>query len=101
MYLFNETVGIDASVEQEWLTWAKGVYVPAVLNTQLFTGYKIYKVLHDSEDGSISYSIQFFSVSLENVVQFLEVFAPPLALQQRKLFSNKHVAFRTLLEEIQ
>jgi hypothetical protein len=100
MYLFNETVGIDASVEHDWLTWAKTVYVPAVLNTGLFTGHKLYKVLHDSEDGSISYSIQFLSPALENVIQFLEVFAPPLVEQQRKKFNNKHVAFRTLLEEV-
>ncbi len=100
MYLFNETVGIDASVEQAWLTWAKSVYVPAVLNTQLFTGYKLYKVLHESEDGSISYSIQFFSPTLENVVQFLESFAPPLVELQRQKFNHKHVAFRTLLEEV-
>lgn len=100
MYLFNETVGIDAGVEQEWLAWAKTAYIPAVLNTQLFTGYKIYKVLHESEDGSISYSIQFFSASLENVVQFLEVFAPQLVERQRQMFSHKHVAFRTLLEEV-
>lgn len=100
MYLFNETVGIDASVEQEWLTWARTAYIPAVLNTQLFTGYKIYKVLHESEDGSISYSIQFFSASLENVVQFLEVFAPSLVERQRQMFNHKHVAFRTLLEEV-
>lgn len=100
MYLFNETVGIDASVEKDWLVWAKTVYIPSVLDTQLFTDYKIYKVLHESEDGSISYSIQFFSGTLENVVQFLEVFAPPLVQQQRQKFNNKHVAFRTLLEEV-
>lgn len=100
MYLFNETVGIDANVEQQWLTWAKTAYIPAVLNTQLFTGYRIYKVLHESEDGGISYSIQFFSASLENVVQFLEVFAPALVEQQHHLFNHKHVAFRTLLEEV-
>jgi hypothetical protein len=100
MYLFNETVGIDASVEQEWLAWAKVVYVPAVLNTGLFTGYKFYKVLHENDDGSISYSIQFFSASLENVVQFLEAFAPPLVEQQRQKFNHKHIAFRTLLEEV-
>lgn len=100
MYLFNETVGIDASAEQEWLGWVKSVYVPSVLNTQLFTGHRIYKVLQESEDGSISYSIQFFSNSLENVVQFLEVFAPPLVEQQRQKFSHRHVAFRTLLEEM-
>lgn len=100
MYLFNETVGIDASVEQEWLAWAKSIYVPAVLNTGLFTGHKFYKVLHDNDDGSISYSIQFLSASLENVVQFLEVFAPPMVEQQRQKFNNKHIAFRTLLEEV-
>jgi hypothetical protein len=100
MYLFNETVGIDASIEQEWLTWAKTAYIPAVLHTQLFTGYKIYKVLHESEDGSISYSIQFFSDTLENVVQFLEVFAPQLVERQRQMFNHKLVAFRTLLEEV-
>lgn len=100
MYLFNETVGIDASVEQEWLRWVNTSYVPAVLNTGLFSGYKLYKVLHESEDGGISYSIQFFSASLENVVQFLEVFAPSLVERQRQLFNHKHVAFRTLLEEV-
>lgn len=60
MYLYNETVGIDASIETEWLAWAKNVYIPEVLKTNLFVDSKIYKVLHDSEDGSISYSIQFF-----------------------------------------
>lgn len=100
MYLFNETVGVDASVEQEWLNWAKTAYIPAVLNTGLFTGHKIYKVLHESEDGGISYSIQFFSDTLENVVQFLEVFAPQLVERQHQMFNHKHVAFRTLLEEV-
>jgi hypothetical protein len=100
MYLYNETVGIDGSAEQEWLAWVKATYIPEVLNTGLFTGYKVYKVLHESEDGSISYSIQFLSVSLENVVQYLEVFAPKLVEQQRQKFSHKHVAFRTLLEEV-
>jgi Domain of unknown function (DUF4286) len=100
MYLYNETVGIDASIETEWLAWAKNVYIPEVLKTNLFVDSKIYKVLHDSEDGSISYSIQFFSSSLDQVVQYLEVFAPVLVEQQRKKFNHKHVAFRTLLEEV-
>lgn len=100
MYLFNETVGIDASVEQEWLTWVKAVYIPEVLKTKLFSHYTLYKVLHESEDGSTSYSIQFFAPELDNVVLFLEKFAPPLVEQQRQKFSNRHVAFRTLLEQV-
>lgn len=100
MYLFNETVGIDASVEQEWLTWVKAVYIPEVLKTGLFSHHTLYKVLHESEDGSISYSIQFFAAQLDHVVLFLEKFAPPLVEQQRQKFNNRHVAFRTLLEQV-
>lgn len=100
MYLYNETVGIDASVEQDWLTWVKAVYIPEVLKTQLFINYNLYKVLHENNDGGVSYSIQFFSTTLDQVIQYVEVFAPALIEQQRLKFNNQHVVFRTLLEEV-
>jgi hypothetical protein len=100
MFLYNVTIGIDPDVEQEWLQWMKEIHIPDVLRTGMFTSYKMYKVLHDNNDGSVSYSVQYFSVSLENVVQYLEVFAPTLVDQHHEKFQNKHVAFRTLLEEI-
>jgi hypothetical protein len=100
MLLYNVTVGIDTDIEMEWLHWMKTKHIPDVLNTSLFVDYKIYKVLHDNNDGTISYSVQYFSDSLEKVVQYLEVFAPALVEEHRQKFSNKHVAFQTLLEEV-
>jgi uncharacterized Fe-S radical SAM superfamily protein PflX len=100
MFLYNVTIGIDADVEQEWLQWMKENHIPDVLNTGMFTSYKIYKVLHDNNDGSVSYSVQYFASTLENVVQYLEVFAPTLVDEHLQKFRNKHVAFRTLLEEV-
>ena len=99
MFLYNVTVGIDKDIEEEWLLWMKNEHIPDVLNTSMFTGYKIYKVLHDNNDGTISYSVQYFSETLENVVQYLENFAPPLIEKHKQKFGGKHVAFRTLLEE--
>jgi hypothetical protein len=78
----------------------KAKHIPDVLRTGMFTEYKMYKVLHDNNDGTTSYSVQYFSDSLEKVVQYLEVFAPALVEEHRALFKDKHVAFRTLLEEI-
>lgn len=100
MLLYNVTVGIDTDIELEWLQWMKTKHIRDVLNTGLFIDYKIYKVLHDNNDGTVSYSVQYFSDSLEKVVQYLEVFAPALVEEHRQKFNNKHVAFQTLLEEV-
>ena len=100
MLLYNVTVGIDSEIEQEWLQWMKAKHIPDVLRTGMFVDYKIYKVLHDNNDGTVSYSVQYFATSLDLVVQYLEVFAPAMADEHRLKFLNKHVAFRTLLEEV-
>lgn len=100
MLLYNVTVGIDSECEGEWLDYIKGKYIKAVLSTGLFVSHKMYKVLHDSEDGTISYSIQFFANAIQDIQQYLEVFAPPVIEEHRKMFLNRHVTFMTLLEEI-
>ena len=100
MFLYNVTVGIDKDAEVEWLEYMRETHIPAVLNTTLFFSHKLYRVLHDQDDGSISYSVQYFAKSIEDVQQYLEVFAPALIEEHRKRFNNRHVAFRTLLEEV-
>ena len=100
MLLYNVTVGIDKDIEAEWLQYMREKHIKDVLNTGLFVESKMYKVLHDQDDGTISYSIQYFARSIEDVQQYLEVFAPVLIEQHRKKFEHKHIAFRTLLEEV-
>jgi hypothetical protein len=99
MLLYNVTVGVDKDIESEWLHWMKGTHIPNVLGTGMFVSHKMYKVLHDQDDGTISYSIQYFAKSIEHIQQYLDVFAPALIEEHRKRFLNKHVAFMTLLEE--
>nr|MCU0398295.1 DUF4286 family protein [Cyclobacteriaceae bacterium] len=78
MYLYNVTVGIDKEVELEWVTWMKTEHIPDVLSSGMFVDNKMYKVLHDNEDGTVSYSIQYFAESLDQVVKYLEEFAPAM-----------------------
>ena len=100
MLLYNVTIGIDPQAEQEWLIYMKETHIPAVMKTGMFTSSKLYKVLHDTEDGTISYSVQYFAENIDNVQLYLDRFAPALIEQHRQRFQNRHVAFRTLLEEI-
>jgi len=99
MLLYNVTVGVDKDIETEWLEWMKDKHIPDVMKTGMFESSKIYKVLNDQDDGSVSYSVQYFAKNIDNVQQYLEVFAPVLTEEHRKRFVN-NVAFRTLLEEV-
>ena len=100
MLLYNVTVGIDKECEAEWLQYMRESHIKSVLDTGLFVSHKLYKILHDQDEGTISYSIQYFAKTIEDVQQYLETFAPALIEEHRKKFHNRHVAFRTLLEEV-
>ncbi|HEX5111425.1 MAG TPA: DUF4286 family protein [Saprospiraceae bacterium] len=100
MFLFNETIGIDKAVEEEWLRWMKEEHIVAVMNTGMFISSKIYKVMHEHDDETTSYSIQYFSNSIDNVQKYLEDYAPGLIEQFQRKYKDRHVAFRTLLLEI-
>jgi hypothetical protein len=100
MLLYNVTIGIDKDKEAEWLAYMREKHIRDVMNTGMFVKSKMYKVLHDQDEGTISYSVQYFARSIDDVQKYLEVFAPVLIEEHRKKFANQHVAFQTLLEEI-
>src|SRR5687767_11376497 len=100
MLLYNVTVGIDKDIEMEWLAWMKEKHIPDVMRTGMFVSSKIYKVLHDQDDGTTSYSVQYIAKSIDHIQQYLEAYGPALAEEHRQRYLHKHVAFRTLLEEV-
>lgn len=100
MVLYNVTVGIDLDVEEEWLNWMKVKHIPDVMATGQFIEYKIFKVLNQDNEDSTSYSIQYFAESIDKVVHYLDNHAPQFVEELRQRFPNKHVAFRTLLEQV-
>ena len=100
MILYNVTVGIDKDVEEDWLHWMRQTHIPEVMATGKFLHYKIFKVLGHEEGENTSYSIQYFADAIENVVDYLNNDAPALVEAHRQKYKDKHVAFRTLLEEL-
>ena len=101
MILYNVTVGIDKQFEAEWLQWMVSEHIPKVMATGMFLEQKIYKVLSHMEEGTSSYSIQYFSDSMDKLEIYLNEFAPDLTEEHRAKFKDKHVAFRTLLQEVE
>lgn len=100
MFIYNVTVGVDKSIEQEWLFWMKEIHIPDVMRTKMFLGHKIYKVLTTEDEDHVSYAIQYSAQSLNELEVYLEKYAPALREEVNKKFGDKQASFRTLLEEI-
>lgn len=100
MILYNVTIGIDKSAEAEWVEWMKAEHIQEVMSLSIFTEYKFYKVLSHDDETTVSYCVQYFTPRIEYFNRYLKEFAPNLIEKHRARFKDKHVAFRTLLEEV-
>lgn len=100
MLLYNVTVGVDRDAEEEWLQYMREKHIKDVMSTGLFVSSKMYRVLHDEDEGTISYSVQYFARTIEDVNRYLKQYAPVLVEEHRRKFQNRHVAFMTLLDEV-
>jgi hypothetical protein len=101
MIIYNVTINVDDSIHDEWLTWMKTKHLADVLNTGMFSEYKMLKLLSRQEDETgTTYAIQYFTSSLEKYEQYQVEFAPKLQSEGLSLFGGKFSAFRTLLEEL-
>jgi hypothetical protein len=100
MILYNITFNIETEIKGEWLGWINQHYLPFVLNTSLFSDVKMYRLLNETENDGLTYSVQFFSDSLEKVNSYLENYAPAITDRHNQTFRHKHVSFMTILESV-
>jgi len=101
MILYNITFNIEPDIKEQWLPWMKNEYFMYVMGTGLFLESKIYRLLNETENQGITYSVQFFSDSLENVNTYLENSAPKIVERHNQAFKYKHVSFMTILESVE
>lgn len=99
MYIYNVTVSVDKSVQEDWLKWMKEIHIPEVLNTGCFTGNQIFKVLNVNDEGE-TFSVQYSFQSMDDIERYQKEHAPRLQADHTERYKDKYVAFRTLLEAV-
>ncbi|WP_300244178.1 DUF4286 family protein [Massilibacteroides sp.] len=100
MIVYNTTFHIDNEILDEGVTYLKEVYMPKASANGFLLNPFLRKVLHDSEDDGVSFSVQFHVKNMDTLNFWLE--SEGRALQQELVgrFGRKIVGFTTLLEEI-
>jgi hypothetical protein len=100
MILYNITTNVTPDIENDFVEWMKSTHIPEVMKTGIFVEHKFYKLLHDSEDGSVNYSIQFFTESMEKMMEYENHHAPALRAKTLNKYQDKALSFRSLLETV-
>lgn len=100
MILYNITTNVTADIEEDFIFWMKSIHIPEVMETGIFLDHKFYKLLHDSEDGSVNYSIQFFTDSMGKMMEYEKKHASALRIKTKERYQDKAVSFRSLLETV-
>lgn len=100
MILYSVTVNIDQAIHDEWLRWMIEKHVPDVLATGFFKEHKILRLLNEEENGSVTYSFQYFTEDLEKLEEYQKKYAPTLQQEHAERYKDRFVAFRTVLEVV-
>jgi len=94
LIIYNVTIKIDTRVKDEWLKWMKDHHIPEVIDTGLFQGHKICRLLDQDESEGVTYSIQYFCKSMTEYNTYQEKFAPKLQQEHQAKYNNRFVAFK-------
>lgn len=100
MILYNITINVTPDIEEDFISWMKSTHIPEVLETGIFHDHKFFRLLHESEDGSTNYCIQYFTESIDKMMEYEKQHASLLRSKTQERYRDKAVAFRTLLETI-
>lgn len=98
MYIYNVTVNIEESIQEQWLAWMQDTHIPDMLATGKFLHATMCKVLVDEEMGGITYAIQYTTPNKVTLDRYYKEDTMRLQKESQLRFADKVVAFRTELE---
>jgi len=101
MIIYNVTINIENSLQQDWLNWMKTDHIPKVLATGKFKDAKLTRVLIEEEMGGVTYSVQFCAHSRQTLDSYYDDDDDGLRLDGLKKFGDKMLSFCTELEVIE
>jgi Domain of unknown function (DUF4286) len=97
MIIYNVTVNIDFTVEQEWVEWMKTKHIPEVMATGCFIESRMTKVIAVDEGGA-TYAIMYLCYNMETYERYKNKYATALQTAHSNKYAGKFGAFRTLLD---
>lgn len=98
MYIYNITTLVDPAVFEQWLPWMQEVHIPAVMATGCFLRYQFVRLLEVDESHGLTFATQLYAGDRGACDHFATAFEPTLERESQRLWGDKCLSFRTLME---
>ena len=100
MYIYNVTTQVKEFIHVEWLEWMRNDFIPEMIATELFSHYRIVKILDIDESDGPTYAIQYFTDNRAKYDQFVQIYSDKLSQKAIEKWKDKIFSFRSLMEVI-
>ena len=100
MYIYNVTTQVKEYIKVEWLEWMRNDFIPEMIATELFSHYRIVKILDIDESDGPTYAIQYFTDNRAKYDQFVQIYSDKLSQKAIEKWKDKIFSFRSLMEVI-
>lgn len=98
MILLNTTFHVHRSVDVAFRQWVREKYLPAAERAGVSQEPIVSRILAESEDGGISYAVQFKALSLEVARRWHDSEAHALKESLHRLYGERVLHFTTYME---
>lgn len=99
MFIYNITVLIEETIEQEWLSWIKTNYMEAVMETGFFQSCQLLQVT-DSPNEGLTFCLQFRTNEISSLQSYQNLYAPNIEQEHQQAFVNQLVTFSSIMKII-
>jgi hypothetical protein len=100
LYIYNVTTQVKEYIKVEWLEWMRNDFIPEMIATELFSHYRIVKILDIDESDGPTYAIQYFTDNRAKYDQFVQIYSDKLSQKAIEKWKDKIFSFRSLMEVI-
>lgn len=98
--IYNVTVSLDPSIEQDWVNWMRTIHIPDVMATGCFLESRMSK-MNDEEEGACTYAMTYVAYSQNHLEDYQSNHATRLQVEHKGKYEGRFAAFRSTLNVIQ
>lgn len=98
--IYNVTIKVDSSIEQQWLQWLQAIHIPEVLATGCFTKATILRLLEVDDSEGHTFAVQYLTGSRALYDRYVETFAPEMRQRSLDKWGNRFIAFRSVMQVV-
>lgn len=99
MIVYNVTIKVEHSIAHDWQVWMQQAHIPMLMQTNCFVEAKLFRLLEQDDTDGPTFCVQYYAPSRAKYDEYIDKHAAQMRAESQKLWGDKFIAFRSLMEQ--